>query len=76
MSDQIALREIFDGDDVVGHWLLKHGDSDHIRKALFHFPELADAEPQKNYRNDGARGQTRPGKGCFARQACTSETRR
>ena len=45
MPDQIALGEIFDGDDDVGHWVWRR--SDQIGKALFHFPELANSEPQE-----------------------------
>src|SRR6266404_2833247 len=59
MSNQIALREVFDGDDVIGHWPLKRWDSDGVRKAPFHFSELVNAHPQKKSRNDGARRQTR-----------------
>ena len=54
MSNQIALRDVFDGDDVVGHWPLKRWDSDDVRKAPFHFSELVNAYLQKKSRNDGA----------------------
>ena len=47
MADQIALGEILDGDDDVGHGLADDRRSDQIGKALFHFPELADAQPQE-----------------------------
>jgi hypothetical protein len=33
MSNQITLREIFDRDDVVGHWPLNRWVSDDVRKA-------------------------------------------
>ena len=47
MSDQIALREILGDDDDVGHGLDEQRRSDQIGKALFHLPELADAQPQE-----------------------------
>jgi hypothetical protein len=50
MADQIALGEIFNGNDNIGHGF--DGAANQIRpdqQSSFHLPKLADAEPQENY---------------------------
>ena len=59
MPDQIALREIFDGNDEYRTWLDSRR-SDQIGKTLFHLPELADTKPQK--KDGDADAEPRPGR--------------
>ena len=54
MADGVFLAQVFGFDDDVRHSL------NHIRKGLFHLPELADAQPEEEGDHDQTEGETRP----------------
>jgi hypothetical protein len=45
ITDQIALGQVFDADDFVGHLLRTDRTSSDVHKVPFHFPELPNAQP-------------------------------
>ena len=65
MSNQIALRKTFDGDDVVGHSSLKRWVSDDVRKASAVQPADDHCLPASNSKrlNNGVRLNQIGGKG-------------
>jgi hypothetical protein len=53
MPDQIALGQIFDGNNDVRH-AISIGLLDQVRKTVFHFSKLSNPPPQKQCRNADA----------------------
>ena len=74
MTDQIALGQVFDGDDGFRH-VCYRSNSNEIRKAFFHLPKLRNAEPQKKRADTDAQAEAWYIQLRSGRRECTNESR-